>query len=274
MKRLLAAVLALCLLCPVVRAEGTSYVALTFDDGPSGRFTRALLEGLQQREVQATFLLCGYRMEQYSELTQEIFDQGHEIGLHGYSHKCMACMTAGELRKELSDTRKLLPQGCAPAFLRPPGGMVSDAVEAVAKKEGLALLSWSVDPRDWATHDPGSIEDAVLKNVEDGDIILLHDMSDSSVEAALYIVDVLQERGFVFLTASQLAARRGITPEPGIEYCRFSPESPTVGEGSIPPGRKRFEFAERPMRNGTHCRWEGCPPPLQKNSVQIVSPLG
>ena len=75
------------MLCiPVQAAQPEKLVALTFDDGPSGKFTRNLLDGLKERDVKATFLLCGYRMEQYPELTARIFNEGHEIGLHGYSH--------------------------------------------------------------------------------------------------------------------------------------------------------------------------------------------
>ena len=80
MRRVLVFVLILALLCPGVRAvENEKYVALTFDDGPSGRFTRRLLEGLEQRGVKATFLLCGYRIKDYPALARSIFDAGHEI---------------------------------------------------------------------------------------------------------------------------------------------------------------------------------------------------
>ena len=201
-----------------VRAEGEKYVALTFDDGPSGRFTRRLLEGLESRQVQATFLLCGYRMAENPALTRQIWKSGHEIGLHGYSHRDFAKMTAEELERELADTRALLPDGCQTVFLRPPGGSGSKTVEQVAKRQGLSLLLWSVDPRDWAVHDATAVETAVVSQVQDGDVILLHDLSDSSVDAALAIVDKLQKEGFRFVTVSQLAAIRHITPEPGKIY--------------------------------------------------------
>ena len=85
MRRILLIILCICILGNVpVRAEKTRYVALTFDDGPSGRFTRRLLEGLEQRDVQATFLLCGYRLEIYPSLAKKIYALGHEIGLHGF----------------------------------------------------------------------------------------------------------------------------------------------------------------------------------------------
>ncbi len=209
------------LLIPSARAEEQQYVALTFDDGPSGRFTRRLLAGLEERQVQATFLLCGYRLELYPELAKQIFDAGHEIGLHGYSHKDMATLSRKELRKEIDDTRALLPENCKAVFLRPPGGSGTALVEQVAAKEELALLLWSVDPRDWAVHDAAAVEAAVVSQVRDGDVILLHDLSDSSVDAALSIIDSLHEEGFQFVTVSQLAALRGVIPQPGKTYQCF-----------------------------------------------------
>lgn len=222
MRRILAIFICLGLLSfPPVRAENAPCVALTFDDGPSGRFTRRLLEGLEERQVQATFLLCGYRLEYYGELAEKIQEAGHEIGLHGYSHENMSKMSRKELICEIEKTRALLPEGCQPVFLRPPGGEATALVERVAKEQGLALLHWSVDPRDWAVHDAAAVEAAVISQVEDGDVILLHDLSDSSVDAALSIVDTLQKDGFRFLTVSQLAARKGVTPQPGKTYRCF-----------------------------------------------------
>ena len=128
MRKLLILTL-VCLLAVPTSAAPTDppvkYVALTFDDGPSGRFTQTLLDGLEERGIPATFLLCGYRMEQYPDLVQRIYREGHEIGIHGYSHKCMGDMCLAELEKEISDCMCLLPEGCEPAFLRPPGGKTS-----------------------------------------------------------------------------------------------------------------------------------------------------
>lgn len=225
LRRILAAAVLVSLLA--LPAEGTAtpkYAALTFDDGPSGRFTRQLLDGLYDRGVKATFLLCGYRMKDDPALTQRIWDEGHEIGFHGYSHKTMKDMSRRDIAQELADSRALLPEGCEPAFLRPPGGVSSDAVRQVAEAQGLALLTWSVDPRDWATHDTAAVEAGVLKNVGDGDIVLLHDMSESSVKAALDIVDALLEQGYELMTVSALARLRGQKLRPGRLYTCFPPE--------------------------------------------------
>lgn len=222
MRRFFSLLLCLCLL--PVRAEAaqtTQYVALTFDDGPSGRYTRQLLEGLRERDVKATFLLCGYRIAQYPDLTEQIFREGHEIGYHGYSHGSMMTMSRRDIARELQDTAALLPEGCSPAFLRPPGGEISDAVTQVATARQLALLRWSVDPRDWATRDAIAVESAVLQQVRDGDIILLHDMTDSSVRAALEIIDRLKSQGFRFVTVSELARLRHTDLVPGKVYTCF-----------------------------------------------------
>lgn len=223
MRRIAIMITCLCLLCLPVRAgEQEKYVALTFDDGPSGKFTRRLLAGLEQRDVTATFLLCGYRLKEYPDTAQAIFDGGHEIGLHGYTHDCMGCMTVSKVTQELQDTLKLLPEGCEPGFLRPPGGRTNAAVIQSARAGGYAILSWSVDPKDWATSDKATIVRRVVQQVKDGDVILLHDMSVSSVEAALEIVDILTGRGYRFVTASELALLKGVTLEPGKVYERFS----------------------------------------------------
>ncbi|MBQ7416355.1 MAG: polysaccharide deacetylase family protein [Oscillospiraceae bacterium] len=221
LRRLLAILLCLGLAVPAYGATQEKYVALTFDDGPSGRFTRALLDGLEKRNVKATFLLCGYRLKDYPREAGRIHAEGHEIGLHGYSHSCMADMCQEELERELADTMALLPEGCKPAFLRPPGGKCSEAVLSAARQADLGVLSWSVDPKDWASHDAQVIGQTVVQTVRDGDVILLHDMSDSSVEAALSIVDELKAQGFRFVTVSELARLKGVAIQPGKVYQRF-----------------------------------------------------
>ena len=225
MRRILCLILCVSLMTMPVRGAKTDekYVALTFDDGPSGRFTRRLLDGLAERDAKATFFLCGYRMRQYPDETRRIFEEGHEIGLHGYSHDCMQPMSRRQIAKELSDTRALLPEGCETVWLRPPGGCCSDGVRQVAEVTKLSILDWSVDPRDWSTRDTAAVGRFVIERVQDGDVVLLHDMSDSSVDAALRVIDELQSQGFRFVTVSELVKIRDITPKPGKTYRNFPP---------------------------------------------------
>ena len=104
---------------------------------------------------------------------------------------------------------------CPRAASRPPGGCCSDAVRQVAQAKNLAILGWSVDPRDWATQDTAAIEKAVLKKIRSGDIVLLHDMSDSSVRAALDIIDALLAQNYEIVTVSRLAKLRNCRLRPG-----------------------------------------------------------
>ena len=224
--RKLCLLLCLLLVLPLEASahEQPKYIALTFDDGPSGLHTRALLAGLAVRQAKATFFLCGYRAEQYPELTEQIWQEGHEIGIHGYSHKNMAPMSRRDIAAEISDTKALLPEKCPVRLLRPPGGCCSDGVNQVAGAMGLAVIGWSVDPRDWATQDTAAVGRSVLDRVQDGDIILMHDTSASSVSAALNIVDILSRRGFTFVTVSELARLREVRLIPGGNYRKFPPD--------------------------------------------------
>ena len=220
MRRFFMGLLCALMLCFPVRADaGARYLALTFDDGPSGRFTRRLLDGLKDRDVKATFLLCGYRVVDYPKEAARIAAEGHEIGLHGYSHSPMNTMTESRVATEIRKTAALLPGGVV--FLRPPGGKFNDATLTAAKQAGLAILSWSLDPKDWACDDAATITARVVAKAKDGDVILLHDMSDSSVTAALRVIDQLEARGFRFVTVSKLAEIKGVTLEPGKVYTHF-----------------------------------------------------
>ncbi len=207
------------------QAAEEKYLAMTFDDGPSGRFTRRLLEELEQRQSHVTFFLCGYRLEQYPDMAGRMLEDGHEIGLHGYSHGCMANMSPEKLEWELSQTESLLREqtGTTSCLLRPPGGQTGQAVIHAAESHGLSLVTWSIDPKDWATNDREEVVRSVVDHARDGDVILLHDMSDSSVDAALEIIDRLEAAGYQFVTVSELAGLRGKTMEAGCLYTNFRP---------------------------------------------------
>ena len=231
MRRVCILLLCVCLFVMPVSAQAapnTKYVALTFDDGPSGKYTRRLLEGLWERDAHATFFLCGYRMDQYPDLVLQILEEGHEIGCHGATHTSMVNMSRREICAEIVSMQEKLPEDCTTRFFRPPGGFVTEGVQQVAQARQQAIISWSVDPKDWAVKDAAAVERMVLKNVRDGDIILLHDMTDSSVRAALNIVDALERQGYEFVTVSDLAKKRDTRILPGKIYTSFPPKEEAV----------------------------------------------
>ena len=225
MKRFLA-VLALCaLLCPAVHAEAPpQYVALTFDDGPSGRCTQCLLDGLAEREVHATFFLCGYRVQENPELAAQIAREGHEIGSHSDRHEFFTNMQAEAVCADLRAAAEKLTAatGTAPRLLRPPGGLYDLDVLARSICADSPVILWSIDPEDWRDRPTETVVQFVTKRAKSGDIILLHDMHASSVAAALRIIDTLEPRGFQFVTVSELALLSGTPLEGGKVYYKFS----------------------------------------------------
>lgn len=207
MRKLICMCVILLLLLPARASDAPKYIALTFDDGPSGHFTTNLLEGLAQREVHATFFLCGYRVEQFPDLTAQIAAQGHEIGIHGDKHTLFSQMTAGEVCADLAQCMQKIENACGqrPTLLRPPGGLYDTQVLKQTCCNDLPIILWSVDVQDWNRSNSYNIAKDVAAKAKNGDIILMHDIKDSSVNAALRIIDMLQERGFEFVTVSELA---------------------------------------------------------------------
>ena len=197
-------------------------VALTFDDGPRNSTTGRLLEGLELREVCATFFLVGSRIEGSEALIQEMAAAGHQIGIHTYDHVMITDLSRQDFDLQVGKTRALLAEILGPGdyWLRPPYGIVD---RSVVKWADGPLVLWSVDPEDWKDSDTGRIVAAVTEHVSDGDIILMHDIYDSSVDAALNIVDILLDRGYCFVTVEQLITLRGLEAEKGRLYTALRP---------------------------------------------------
>lgn len=178
-------------------------IAITFDDGPSSRYTGRLLDGLKERNVKASFFLIGENAEENPELVERIYKEGHLIGNHTYSHVQMTHLSEEAAVGEIERTDQVISAitGEHVAYMRPPFGAWQRELEV--RMEVLPVL-WSVDPLDWTTENVDEIVSKVVTEVEEGDIILLHDCYASSVEAALRIVDILQKEGYEFVTVDRL----------------------------------------------------------------------
>lgn len=224
MFRILCILLCVLLLCPCATAKEERYLALTFDDGPSGHFTADLLDGLQERGVQATFFLCGYRVDQFPTLTARIAAEGHEIGTHGDTHSYFSDLSPAELCRDLNASMEKLQRitGQSPTLLRPPGGLIDLKQLEQTSCAHLPVILWSVDPEDWCCNSSETVAERVIQKARCGDIILLHDMSDSSVQAAFKIIDRLQAQGFRFVTVSELARLSETDLSGGRSYHSFS----------------------------------------------------
>lgn len=206
-------------------AAPKGYLALTFDDGPSGALTERLLNGLAERQVSATFFVCGYRVQEYPDTLRRIAAEGHEIGLHSSQHAYMQQMPYEEAMQDLTACQQAVESVCGvrARLFRPPGGLYGETLLAAAKEAGVAVILWSVDPCDWNKAAWDGVLPTVLSEAHDGRIILMHDLSEHSVQCALEAIDRLQAQGYVFCTVSELAALREKPLLPGEVYTGFAP---------------------------------------------------
>ena len=194
------------------------FVALTFDDGPRRDTTSRLLDGLRERGASATFFLVGQQIEGSEDLLLRMRDEGHQVGNHSWSHASLKDESDWGLLQEVGRTDTLLREvlGEGGDWLRPPYGFLTARQRQLVT---VPVIKWSVDPEDWKLRDTEKDVAAVLKKVQPGDIILMHDSIPATVDAALRIVDALQAEGYIFVTVEELLALSGVDPQPGIFYC-------------------------------------------------------
>lgn len=185
------------------QAAGEKIVALTFDDGPHARYTQTLLEGLRDRQVKASFFLVGENIEGNEALVKQMAADGHFIGVHGYRH---VDLTKQSIETSCDEIRKTADQiegitGSRPEYIRPPYGSWNSTLEECVE---MLPVFWDIDTRDWESQNSGTIVTHIRQNVGTHHIILLHDVFESSVAAALRAVDMLTEEGYTFVTVEEL----------------------------------------------------------------------
>lgn len=218
MRRALSIVTALCImLCgglPMSADEKSEksekkQIALTFDDGPSERYTSDILDLLAKYDIKATFFLVGSNVCISPELVKRQAAEGHELGNHTFTHPHMKDQSVGSLESELKMTSDVIFAACGkrPILFRPPEGVVSDAVSAASDELGYRRVLWTIDTMDWAHRSKKEIVDSVLGSAKDGSIVLMHDyiVGESHTKEALEeLIPKLIEKGFVFVRVSDL----------------------------------------------------------------------
>ena len=230
--------------------EADVYIALTFDDGPTGKMdsypdglTNYLLDGLKERGAKATFLMVGNRVSEVSDALPRMVSEGHELGNHTMTHP-MSHLTGLDqdgIRSQINDATEAIKAiaGQAPQVLRPVGGGVNSDVKALAKELGYPIINWSVDTEDWKYRDAEHVKQVIVEQAGDGDVVLMHDLYPTSVQGALAAIDELQARTdktYAFVTVSQLAAIHGITLEPGVVYNGLSSKvAQEIQDGTYSP---------------------------------------
>ncbi|AKB38066.1 Peptidoglycan N-acetylglucosamine deacetylase [Methanosarcina siciliae C2J] len=216
-------------------------IALTFDDGP-GRVTPYILDVLRKYGVRATFFCLGCCIEKNiaaqnhdskyitgSEIVKRANEEGHLIAVHSYDHRALPELTDEEtLNKKLTRTKNIITDliGKTPVYFRPPYGRTDDRVNKIVKALDLKIVLWSCRSADSSTehgiildgslkykYGPTDIYNNIMRNTENGSIILCHDGHSGTHDANFGIVSALdraipelQQKGFNFVTVDELLA--------------------------------------------------------------------
>ncbi|MEE1313445.1 MAG: polysaccharide deacetylase family protein [Lachnospiraceae bacterium] len=206
--------------------DGTKpMVALTFDDGPS-QFTDDIVKILEKHHSAGTFFEVGSRIADFEEETQAVVDSYSELANHTYSHQILTKVGTSEIKSQTERCTEVLKKAGETnrILFRAPGGGVNDAVK---QNISMPIILWSVDTLDWKSRNAQSVYEKATANIEDGDVILMHSLYESTYEAVKNIVPTLKEQGYQLVTVTDLIEFRGGAKD-GQVYMNFPP----LDEGS------------------------------------------
>ncbi len=192
-------------------------VAITFDDGPHSEHTPRLLNVLENNKVHATFFMLGLEMDKYKDIIKQVDSHGHEIGLHAYSHTSFKTMSLESTKNELDRTNQILFEvtGKYSNIVRPPYGSLTDRV---INELGYSYILWDIDTNDWRYKNPNDLVDHVINNVEEGSIILFHDIFSTSVDAIEILLPRLYSMGYQVVDVSTLSQAQNIPLQTNVVY--------------------------------------------------------
>ena len=214
-----------------VHVDG-SYIAMTFDDGPSATLTPKLLDILAAHHIKATFFVIGENVGEHPEIVARAARGGHEIGNHSWSHPNFAKMSDAGVRSQLQRTDDAIKSatGARPTLLRPPYGSITTREKRwIHDQFGYQIILWDVDPYDWKRPGPAVVRSRILKETRPGSIVLSHDIHPGTIEAMPSTLDALEAKGFKFVTVSELI--RMAVPHP----FHASPEAREGAPATITP---------------------------------------
>ncbi|HEX7451950.1 MAG TPA: polysaccharide deacetylase family protein [Polyangiaceae bacterium] len=193
---------------------GTRNVALTFDDGPHPVTTRAVLAILAAYDVRATFFVLGHKVCAHPDVVREIHAAGHALGVHGFQHDHLFSLrSSGYALAQIERTQRAIANACGvtPSLFRPPVGFASHLTFRGAERAAVQVVAWSVRSLDGLqSARPTRVAERVIRNLEDGAIVLLHDAAErddftpASIAALPTILDALRERAYRAVTVDEL----------------------------------------------------------------------
>ncbi len=201
-------------------------VALSFDDGPS-EFTLPILRTLEKYDARATFCIVGNRVVEFPKAMKAIAESEHEVATHTWGHADLHKLSQAGIEKTLTRSIKAIEDatGKKVTLLRPPYGHVNAYVKRACKNLGLYIVTWSVDSEDWKSRNEKRIYNEIMNNVTSGDVILCHDLYETTAKAMEKVIPALTERGFQIVTLSELYSFRKGGVEPGKLYTHVNPDN-------------------------------------------------
>ena len=187
------------------------YISLTFDDGPNKIQTPKVLKILQKYEIKATFFVIGENIEYQKDILKMVYNQGHEIGNHFYTHDNINNLSKSEIKENIIKTNQLIYStiGYTPKVVRPPYGIVNDNLKEVCFELNMSIILWTddKDSNDWQFKTSSEIIANLTKKVSNGDIFLFHDSNrkfTNTLEAIDKIIPTLKKKGYKFVSVSTL----------------------------------------------------------------------
>ncbi|MGW0708235.1 polysaccharide deacetylase family protein [Streptomyces sp. NPDC002643] len=179
-------------------------VALTFDDGPVAD-TQRLLRILKEQNVRVTFYAVGTNVQRYPSTVKNAAAAGHQIGNHSWDHADLTKLSSAKIKSQFSRTDEAIKKatGKKPTTVRAPYGAHNAAVRSAA---GRPLVHWSVDTLDWKYRDTARLIRTVNTQTRPGDVVLMHDIHKTTVNAVPGIIKALKAKGYHFVTVDQLFA--------------------------------------------------------------------
>lgn len=189
---------------PAPKEKKKKRVALTFDDGPGPESTSKLLDILKKENTPATFFMLGRSALNFPEAAKKVADAGHTIASHSYTHELLTAESPDEIRQQDLKADKAIYQatGVLPKVFRPPYGGVDKTVSDIIEKP---MIQWDVDTMDWQLKDADAIIKQTMTYVQDGSIILVHDIHQESVDAIPGMIEALKAKNFEIVTLDELS---------------------------------------------------------------------
>ena len=212
-------------------------VAITFDDGPNPETTNVMLDVFEENYAKGTFFCLGSQAEKYPEVVKREYELGMEVGTHTYSHQNLVGVSDAVMEEEITKGVNAIKNatGQEVTLMRPPyGGYMSNSkvdprIKNAAKAHGLSVINWVVDTNDWKYKNADATYDGVMV-VQDGQIVLLHDIHEYNVDAVKRFVPDLIAKGYQLVTVSEMYKVRGEALDPGTVHMYTEPTTENSSE--------------------------------------------